>query len=288
MKKNFNLLLKWLLPILIVIEIIMVFSGIIDLKTAIGIVVGVELSLIIVGTSQIVRVIRRYKQNRTKGITVWVALVDGLSIVLPTSAARVVVLEFQLWTSLFIWTFHLHRRNPRAFSYHKHSVLGIAIGIVLFCCPFEIAIFELLLPWAWVRWVLLILSLYALIWILGFYASLAIRPHRIDENGVQLQFGFFADVFIPLMNIAGFRLEKRQTPKKRRGLTIDTTQSTAYICMEFESNVTIDLFMPTFINGFISKTIDVKTIFISVDDPDGFLNEMQKLIKKETIKNKNT
>jgi hypothetical protein len=273
-----NHILKWLLPVLIIIEIFLVFSGIIDIKTAVGIIIGVELSLAFVGTTQIVRVFRRYKQNRENGINIWTALIDGLSVVLPTFAARAVVLEFQLWTSLFIWAFQLYRKPPDTYTYHKHSILGIAILIVLFCCPFEIAIFELIIPWAWLRWTLLILSIYSLIWVLGFYSSLVIHPHRIDENGVKLHFGAFADGFIPIADISEIKSEKRNTPKKSRGLLIDSVQSTAYICMEFESNITIELSVPIFLNGFTSRTTEVRIICISVDDPDGFIKGMQKYL----------
>lgn len=61
-------------------------------------------------------------------------------------------------------------------------MFSAAVGI-------EIMAVELLLPWPWVRLVLLILSLYSLPLFWGFFAARSVRPHYIDRNALVLRHG---------------------------------------------------------------------------------------------------
>ena len=45
--------------------------------------------------------------------------------------------------------------------------------------------YELLIPWAAVRWALAIITLYSLIWVFGLYASLQTLPYRLESAGTE-------------------------------------------------------------------------------------------------------
>jgi hypothetical protein len=64
---------------------------------------------------------------------------------------------------------------------------------------------HLLLPWAVARWVLLAVSVYALVWMVGFGLSLRQHPHVVRDGGLVLRFGHLASVTVPLDGLAAVR-----------------------------------------------------------------------------------
>ena len=93
MPKPLERVLKWLLPVLIVVEIILVWTGWLDLGTAIGVTLAIEVLLVVVAGRQLFVAVRRYRRQRTAGLDVWTALEDGLTVLLPRPVARIVSLE---------------------------------------------------------------------------------------------------------------------------------------------------------------------------------------------------
>ena len=83
MAKPLERVLKWLLPVLIVVEIILVWTGWLDLGTAIGVTLAIEVLLVVVAGRQLFVAVRRYRRQRTAGLGVWAALEDGLTVLLP-------------------------------------------------------------------------------------------------------------------------------------------------------------------------------------------------------------
>ncbi|MDP9476243.1 MAG: hypothetical protein M3R38_11285 [Actinomycetota bacterium] len=45
----------------------------------------------------------------------------------------------------------------------------------------------MLVPWAWMRWALLVLSAYSVFWLLGLYASRITLPHHLEVDGLLLR-----------------------------------------------------------------------------------------------------
>ena len=208
MRQRLERVLKWLLPVLIVVEIVLVWTGWLDLGTAIGVTVAIEVLLVLVAGRQLFVTVRRYRRQRTAGLDVWAALEEGLTVLLPRPLARVVSLEPRMIACLLLWLFRRRRPGAGQFSYHRRSWGGALLILVLLTVPVEIFVVELLVPWAWLRWVLLIAALYGVLWFGGLIASLKVLPHRLEAGGVRLRHGNLAEVLIPYHEIA------------RRGATI--------------------------------------------------------------------
>lgn len=83
--------LKLLVPLVVLAEAILVWSGVMDLGDAVLVAVGLEALLFLVGVGGLVLVVRRYRKERKAGLEPWRALEDGLSLVLPRAAARFVL-----------------------------------------------------------------------------------------------------------------------------------------------------------------------------------------------------
>ncbi|SDN29424.1 hypothetical protein [Allokutzneria albata] len=73
----------------------------------------------------------------------------------------------------------------------------------------EIVAVEFLVPWATVRWSLLLLSVYGVVWILGHLASLITRPHVIGPANLVLRNGSCTEHAFPLTAVRSARAERK-------------------------------------------------------------------------------
>jgi hypothetical protein len=107
-------------------------------------------------------------------------------------------LEIGIWRSLFLWTF---RRVPgmhpgaAAFSYSRQ--VAPVIAAFIFVSLVELPVVHLLIPWDAVRLVVLILSVWGLLWMVGMLASVKVFPHLLDDAGLRIRYGTQVDLFVP-------------------------------------------------------------------------------------------
>ncbi|WP_234377057.1 hypothetical protein [Streptomyces sp. TP-A0356] len=72
--------------------------------------------------------------------------------------------------------------------------------------PLEILAVEFLVPWSVVRIILLVVSIYGTLWVLGFIAALSIRPHTVGDGKMVLRFAHFVQIAIPLDLVESVRM----------------------------------------------------------------------------------
>lgn len=273
--------IKWLMLALIIAEVVLVRAGVLDVSTAIGVVVGIELLLLIVAGRQIVVALRRYRRGRAAGLDLRAALEDGFAVLLPRKVARIVALEPLLWACLGKWALRRNRLGQGEFHYHKRSPVGPLLIVVLFTTPVEVLLFELLIPWNWLRWLLLIAAIYALFWAFAFYASLVVLPHRIERAGVRLRYGALADATIPYDAITLVEHRPLRPSGGGDGLRVDRGEEAAYIAVGGRTAVTLQLRAPCTLNGLLSTTSPVKTVHVAADDPEGLTRELNSALIRD-------
>jgi hypothetical protein len=180
-------------------EVVLVWSGLLDLPDAALVVDGIEVLLFATAVGEVVLVVRRYRRERVSDLDLWAALEEGLAVLLPRKAARIAALEPRLWVCVLRWISRRTGTSDREFSYHKRSQMGLIFVMVAFTTPVELLVLELLAPRMWLHISLLVLGLYALLWIFGLYASLVtLPPPRLEKNGLRLHYGALAEGFVPL------------------------------------------------------------------------------------------
>ena len=62
----------------------------------------------------------------------------------------------------------------------------------------ELVAVEVLVPWPWLRWTLLLLGLWGGGLVLGVLAQREVRPHVLGDDALRLRLGATADVRVPL------------------------------------------------------------------------------------------
>ena len=270
-------LLKWLLPVLVVAEVALVRLEVLDLRDAILILVAVEVLLLLTGGTLLLSAVREYRRNRASGFDGWRALESGIAIPLPRLAARLMVSELRLFYCLIKWALRRTRLQEGEFSYHRRSTMDMLVLMIVLVSPVEVLVIELLLqaflPLLWLRLLVLFLEVYAVFWILGFHASRVTLPHRLEETGLRLYHGIFAEGFIPYPEIRRVQQLRRKAPEWGDGLRLDGVE--AYLAIGGNTNVTLELHSPHSLRGFIKSTAPVDTVHLAVDEPKAFVQNLE-------------
>ncbi|GAA2803911.1 hypothetical protein [Crossiella cryophila] len=95
--------------------------------------------------------------------------------------------------------------GARTIGYAGGLTLPLVIMVVL--AVVEIAAGELLVPWWWLRLVLLVPGVYGLLWVLGFLASTRVYPHAVGPAELLLRFACLTEVAVPLGKVGAVRKE---------------------------------------------------------------------------------
>jgi hypothetical protein len=95
--------------------------------------------------------------------------------------------------------------GPDDVPLHYAGRFGLVLGAVTALGVLETAVVHVLLPWETARWVLLAVSLYALVWVLGCGLSLFQHPHLLRDDELVLRFGRFRTVAVPLAGLVAVR-----------------------------------------------------------------------------------
>ncbi len=272
---------SWLLILLILLEVALVRSGWLSVREAVAIVVAIEGLLTVVAGIQAMQAIRRFRRQRAAGQHWLDAFEAALAVTMPQRLARLITLELRLWLCLIRWLSRRSQLGEHAFSYRTRSSLGALVVLVLVTSPAEILLLELLIPWPWLRWTLLTLSIYALCWVLGLYASLVVLPHAVTDDGLWLRYGLLNEAFIPFAAITAVQVAPRAAPNHHDGLYVDRAERTAFLAVGGRTDVTIILRQPHAFRTAFGYSAPVETIHAAVDHPQRLVNMLQARLTDE-------
>ena len=274
--------LKLILPALVAAEVVLVWSGFMDLRDAVLVVVGLETLLLVVGVGNLLLIFRRYRRGREEGLDAWAALEDGLTLVLPRKAARLAVKEPKLLISLLRWAFRRVRLADDEFAYHARSILRAILPMVILTYPIELLVVDLLAqawsPWGWMKRALLVLGVYAILWLLGLYASLVALPHRLEENGLRLRHGVFAEGFVSYGEIEEAARAGRRAPSFGDGLSHVPEEDALFIAVGGRTSVTLRLRTPRSVMGFLKESKPARLLHLAADDPERLVRELRRRV----------
>ncbi|MGH3145756.1 MAG: hypothetical protein ACRDTR_08135 [Rubrobacter sp.] len=275
--------LKWVLPVLALAGMAFVWLDVLSLRGTLLVVVSVEALLLVVAGRQLFVAFRRYRAGRTSGLDPWRSFEESLALLLPGKVARIVVLEPRLWVCLGRWISRRTGTSEREFGYHKRSQMGLILVMLVFTTPVELLVVELLAPWTWLRVSLLVLGLYALVWMFGLYASLVTLPHRLEEHGLRLRYGALAEGFVPLSEIAAVERARRRAPGPGDGLQTDPGGGGIYLSAGGRTDLTLRLHSPQSVRGLFRNVQPARTIHLAADDPERMASKLRERIGGGTL-----
>lgn len=184
-----------------------------------------------------------------------------------------VILEIGIWRSLFLWvTRRVSGQGPavEAFSYAKE--LAPLMGAFIFVSAIELPVVHLLLPWETVRLVLLVLSVWGLLWMIGFLASMKVFPHLLDDDGLRVRNGTTIDIRIPWDAIARVT-SRRHSVSHRQSVHVEREDDTTIVSVPVlkQTRIDVELQRPTAVK-LPDGTEEITALRFYVDDPRTFVS----------------
>ncbi|KUF06356.1 hypothetical protein [Leucobacter sp. G161] len=89
--------------------------------------------------------------------------------------------------------------GAEAFGYTR-GTLGIPVAMIVVSVV-ELAVVHLLVPWRWLQLLLLVLTIWAVLFMLGIFAARAVHPHVVTEEDLYLRWGDRLVLTSPLSNV---------------------------------------------------------------------------------------
>jgi hypothetical protein len=237
-----------------------------------ALLIAVELAFLVLAAVLVIRVGRQFKRNRAQVGDFWMAFEEAVAQQVGATAARLIVGEPRLWAAIFLWMSGRARRDARSFYYSASSNLGIVTVVVLGLILLEGVgggLLARLAPWPWLSPVLIIISAYAAVWIIGIYASLRAFPHLVEEQGLLLRYGVLGEAWIPWRDVDQVTKETRVSPGGQDGLV--TRDSVAILAVGGKTTLTIRRRSPGPVKGFLRVTDGIRELQVAADDPTAFL-----------------
>jgi hypothetical protein len=134
-------------------------------------------------------------------------------------ARRAVVFELRLYRSLIRWVARrqdVPRSGAEPFGYAR--AVTPVMWLWIFASAVEIPVLHLLVPWDTVRLVLLVVSAWGLVWMVGMLASLRVYPHLLSDSALRVRHGASIDISVPWDAVARMTVKHGDLPSSMRQL----------------------------------------------------------------------
>jgi hypothetical protein len=131
-------------------------------------------------------------------------IASAFEVFMPPRAARLMALELVMLGSATRFLFGGFRDvAPGGFSHHQESALRGILPAIPLLVPGDFLLLKVLFSELapWLRWTLHGSTVYAVLWLIGYYATLKARPHEIREGMVHLHLGLLKTATFPASQV---------------------------------------------------------------------------------------
>lgn len=258
---------RWLVPAAVVIVLfdgVLLLTGVLAPRQALVLFLAVELPL---GTISALLAGREFRALRRTGHdyrTAWAGavgswVVDGVER--EAGAFRAIALVA------------LGRRSPAGMPHLPYGK-GLAGTAAAFAAVtvIETVVLHLLVPVAWVRALLLVVSVYAFVVVLGLVLARIAFPHHIDGDHLQLRQGVQRVVRIPLADISAVAARRRIDvvglfPSVRDDRLRLPSQDGTCLDLDLHREVQVRTGLPRRLRRQHPNGVPVRSVSLHVDDP---------------------
>lgn len=185
-------------------------------------------------------------------------------------AAAVSVEISILWYALFCWRKNMDvPRGKVAVTVHQRAGWDSVVACILVLIVAESIGLHLLLQLWSVKaaWTATALDLYAILWLIGDYHALRLRPTLLGNDSIEVRYGFRWTATIDRSNIAAVERVRGEEQWKRRG--------TLRLAMLDDPQFVITLRTPVIAAGIAGLRRTIDAIAIRPDDAASFLTALE-------------
>jgi len=195
---------RWLMLVIPLVDVALVLTGVLSLRTGVVVALVLEVLLAVVLVVEAAAFRRAYRAVRGSSGKRCAGLVAGAEAVWPPVVLRMARAEAGVVRSLW-WAVRCRSDvGPGDLPLPYAGRFRLVLDALTVLGALETVVVHVLLPWETARWVLLAVSLYALVWVLGSGLSLFQHPHLLRDELV-LRFGHLHSVAVPLAGLVAVR-----------------------------------------------------------------------------------
>ncbi|HEU4349561.1 MAG TPA: hypothetical protein VFR35_17420 [Actinoplanes sp.] len=195
----------------------------------------------------------------------------------PGLLRRAAATEGAMWRSMYRWA--LRKPLPlgpdgAAFGYLGviKPILGVFIGLSIVEIPILDLIVRNVVPWRPARWIVLVLSVWGLLWMIGFMASIKIHPHVLDATGIRVRLGAGIDTHVPWEDVETVGKRYRSMPSgKSVQIEQEGDRRVLHIVVGSQTSVDVRLRRPVRFDLPKGRTEPVDELRLYADDADGLV-----------------
>lgn len=239
-------------------------------------IILVEICIVILVVLRLRKTVIKYRAKRRENNEPYFALRLAFSESLFSPIGEFIANDIWMFYSVLSFPFRKKSKEEgKIFTYHKQSFYPTVYAMVLSLMIFEGIAIHLILLFSlpprlwWVYLIVLILNLYAIVWWIGDYINISRRPHLLRNNNLLLRLGirFSAHIEYPNINLVQ---PTEQIPPKRKKKDRDTL----FLSLRDRCNVYLELKNPIGFHSFFGKSSGINKIFLYLDKPQEFINEI--------------
>ena len=164
---------------------------------------------------------------------------------------KLVMFEVSLYRSLFRWVTRRPDVPVDAAAFAYFGAVAVVVWAFIIVSAIETAVFHVILPWEVVRLVVDIVSIWGLLWMLGYAASLNVYPHLVGDAGVRVRNSTGTDFTVPWDAIASVSVRERSRDRSK-AVQVDhggtgekgVPGATVHVVMSSRTNVELRLRRP--------------------------------------------
>ena len=192
----------------------------------------------------------------------------------PPRAARLMALELVLLGSAVHFLLGGFRREaPEGFSQHREAALRALLPVLPLLIPGDFLLLSVLftgLP-PWLRWTLHGSTVYAVLWLVGHYATLKARPHQLRDGQLALHLGLLKSATIPVGHILAIGPLPVFEDDWTRHAHMKGVQK---LVAKGNTSLELKLAEPVAVLGLLGPSRPTDRLVFSVDDPAAFLTAL--------------
>jgi hypothetical protein len=257
-----------LLPAVILAEglgLVLTGASRLTLQLRLGTALVLEVLLLILA-------VRAWRSARTRSGT-WPEdrIAAAFEAFVPPRAARLMALELVMLGSAVRFLFGGFREAaPEGFTHHREAALRAILPAVPLMIPGDFLLMKAVSSgWVpWLRWTLHGSTVYAVLWLVGLYATLKARPHRIHDGRLELHLGLVKSATVPVDHIlSASALPEFDDDWARHAYMKGVPRLVA------KGNAVLELKLsePVRVTGLLGPGAPTQRLAVSVDDPAAFL-----------------
>ncbi|WP_250035233.1 hypothetical protein [Paractinoplanes maris] len=185
---------------------------------------------------------------------------------------RAVAAEAATWRNLVLWVTRrpVDLHGGRAFGYLGvvRPILGVFLGVSIVEIPILDLVIKHVIPWGPARLIMLALSVWGLLWMLGFLGGLIRHPHLVVAEGLRIRMGPGIDFTVPWSDIASVGKRYRSMPSSK---SVQYEDGALHIAVGSQTSIDVRLRRPIVFEVPRGTGDAVDEVRLYADDSDGLV-----------------